>query len=197
MRAISADRRTQLLTHLRQIGRTRKERAKLDALLRPVKTRAPRKASPHLDHYVSRLFASVSQHTGFADPFLISKWNEIVGHDLADLCWPGKVRRPHHATDRGTLEIIAIDGPTATRLTYEQEYILEALSRHVGPGVISTLRVIQSGRQATSPQTTSRLPSESATQTEPDAPKSDANGEPQKSAFTDIIAQYRRENPDF
>jgi len=74
------------------------------------------------------------------EPSLAARWQEIVGPEIAKICWPSRLLPDgqHHS-----LELIARNGAAATKLNYEAPAILNAVARILGPGTVSRLLIRQ------------------------------------------------------
>ena len=107
------------------------------------RTRPVRKAPPSIKRFSGSVFARLAQQTRYMEPALARRWSELVGSDIAQIARPGRLLSDG---PRGkTLEIIACDGSAATRLNYERSHILSAISRVLGPGTVTGIKILQQG----------------------------------------------------
>lgn len=113
-----------------------------------VTTRPQRQPPPHLNTFVSGIFADVAAKTRFAEPALIQRWTEIVGAEAAALGRPGRVLG---GTRGATLEVIAADSAAAARLHFEAESLRQRLNQFLGPNRIGRIHVRQSGAPEAAP----------------------------------------------
>ncbi len=117
------------------------------------RSRPVRKAPPRLQRFSSRVLTSLARQTRFMDPALGQRWSEIVGEEIAMLCWPGRLSpgRQHR-----TLEVITPNGATATKLTYQTEQILSAVNKIMGPRAVTHISIKQNSKTRQDSETTSR-----------------------------------------
>lgn len=113
-----------------------------------VVTRPQRPPPPHLNRYVSSLFADIAARTRFAEPALLERWTEIAGPELAALGRPGRLLG---GTRRATLEIIALNGAAAARLQFEAESLRRRVNQFLGPDRVGQITVRQSGTAEAAP----------------------------------------------
>ena len=87
---------------------------------------------------------------GFAYGDVLSRWEEIVGADLAGFTSPARVRWPRRrdgdaARGRkagGTL-IIRVDGPSAIEVQHSAPQIMERINGYYGYGAIADIKIVQ------------------------------------------------------
>jgi hypothetical protein len=105
---------------------------------------------------------------GFASTELVTRWAEIVGHEIADHSQPEKIQwtRPVEGRmpDPGTL-VLRVEGPTAVEIQHLSGVVLERVNRFFGWQAVGALRLRQAplGRKARTaapapdPETTARI----------------------------------------
>jgi hypothetical protein len=83
---------------------------------------------------------------GFAATELVTRWNEIVGPEIAAHCEPEKIQwpRPYENEDQqpGTL-VLRVEGPTAIEIQHLSKIILERVNRFFGWQAVTELRLRQ------------------------------------------------------
>lgn len=113
-----------------------------------IKTRPQRPPPPHLNKYVSNLFANIASRTKFAEPGLLQRWSDIVGPELASLGRPGRILG---GTRGATLELVAQNGAAAARLQFESESIRRRVNQVLGPDRIGQIQLRQAGAPDAAP----------------------------------------------
>ena len=113
-----------------------------------MRTRGPRKAAPPLRHYSSSVLRTLARTTRFMDPALADRWTEIVGEEIASLCWPGRLSPGSSAR---SLEVMTRSGAEATRLALFQDDIITRVNRVLGPGTVARLTIRQSAQRNAAP----------------------------------------------
>lgn len=104
------------------------------------KTKPARRASPHVRYFSSRIIRTLSTKTRYVDPTLAAKWGQILDHDIASLCRPGKLSGKQG--DR-TLEVIVRHGAAATKIHMQSDEIIRQVNRILGPGSVRRILVTQ------------------------------------------------------
>ncbi len=162
------------------------------------RTRAVRKAAPSIRRFSGQVFAKLAQQTRYMEPALASRWSELVGTHIADICRPGRILStgPHQgAGQRGkTLEIITRDGTAATQLHYEKARILKGISKVLGPGTVTELKIQQFGTPETKTATllTSEIttPGQHNNQNNPFHNSIEETGDRAPSPLEDVLREY-------
>lgn len=90
---------------------------------------------------VSKLTRKVLGKYGFSYGGLITEWETIVGHDLAESCIPEKLTFPSNKRDSGVLRLRA-DGGAALELQHLEPQILERINSYFGYKAVSRLQLI-------------------------------------------------------
>lgn len=109
------------------------------------RTRPVRKSPPRLKRYTDSVFTSLAKQTRYMEPALASRWQEIVGPEIAAICWPARVLSDGQ---HRLLEVVVKNGAVATRVNYEAPTILKAVAKVLGPGVVNRILVKQHGQRA-------------------------------------------------
>lgn len=109
----------------------------------PRRTRPRRAAAPKLSRFSAEVLAGLAKKTRYVDPALAEQWSRLAGETLAGLSRPGRLTG--HGRGR-TLEIHVPNGAAAAAAQMEIDGLLVRLGGHFGPGVVSRIAVIQSGR---------------------------------------------------
>jgi len=83
---------------------------------------------------------------GFAATELVTRWDEIVGPEIAAHCEPEKIQwpRPYGTEEQqpGTL-VLRVEGPTAIEIQHLSRIILERVNRFFGWQAVTELRLRQ------------------------------------------------------
>jgi hypothetical protein len=90
---------------------------------------------------VSKLTRKALGKYGFSYGGLITEWETIVGHDLAQSCTPEKLTFPSNKRDSGVLRLRA-DGGAALELQHLEPQILERINSYFGYRAVSRLQLV-------------------------------------------------------
>lgn len=112
---------------------------------KPPITRAVRRAPPPVRGFTARIVADLARSTGYAPPELVARWPEIAGEELQSISRPGRISGG--ATQR-TLEVHVTNGAAATRVNFLSGHLVERLGAFLGPGVVTHIKVLQTGGDA-------------------------------------------------
>ena len=105
-------------------------------------TRSARCAPPSVKGFTEKIVADLARTTGYAPPELVARWSEIAGDELQSICRPGRITS---GAAQRTLEVFVTNGAAATRVNFQSGLLLERLSAFLGPGVVTHLKVVQTG----------------------------------------------------
>lgn len=108
-------------------------------------TRPARNAAPQVSRFGAALLAGLAKKTKYVDPALADRWPLLAGEKLAALSRPGRLTG--HGSGK-TLEIHVPNGAAAAAAQMETDGLITRLGGHFGPGVVTRIAVIQSGRPA-------------------------------------------------
>jgi hypothetical protein len=97
-----------------------------------------------LDKHFRKLTETVFKKHGFAQGDVLSHWPQIVGHVLASISVPDRIRWPRGTEDKqgGTLHIKAQAG-RALDVQYAAAAIIEKVNQFLGFAAISAIKVTQ------------------------------------------------------
>jgi hypothetical protein len=114
------------------------ERAKMD---KPRRSRA-QPLSDLLRKTLNQAFAK----QGFASAELVTRWQEIVGADIAAHSEPERIQWPrpfgNDMPEPGTL-VLRVEGPTAIEIQHQAKVLLERVNRFFGWQAVGDLRLRQ------------------------------------------------------
>ncbi len=90
------------------------------------------------------------------DPALAERWPALAGEKVAALCRPGRMtgRAPGK-----TLELYVANGAAAAAVQMEIDGLIARLNAYLGPGALSRVTVIQTGRDPAPAPRQAALPS--------------------------------------
>jgi len=95
---------------------------------------------------VPKIIGETFARQGFASAELVTRWNEIVGADIAALCEPIKIQwsRPPEGEERepGTL-VLRVQGPAAIEIQHLGDVICERVNRFLGWRAVARLALRQ------------------------------------------------------
>jgi hypothetical protein len=100
-----------------------------------------------LNKYFREITRAAFARHGFAQAEVIINWGDIVGHDLAEVSAPERIRWPRGSGEEaqksgGTLVIRAAPG-RALELQYEASRIIGRVNSFFGYGAIGQIKVMQ------------------------------------------------------
>lgn len=109
-----------------------------------------------LSKYFREITRAAFARHGFAQADVITNWADIVGHDLAEVSAPDRIRWPRGAGEEaqksgGTLVIRAAPG-RALELQYEASRIIGRVNSFFGYGAIGRIKVTQAQDLAAHPR---------------------------------------------
>ena len=111
-------------------------------------TRPARSSAPAIARASAGVFRDLAQRTKFMDPALAERWPQLAGEKLAALCRPGRL------TGRGlgrTLELYVPHGAAAAAAEMERDGLIARLNAYLGPGSVSRIAIIQTGKAPKAP----------------------------------------------
>jgi hypothetical protein len=100
-----------------------------------------------LNKYFREITRAAFARHGFAQAEVITNWGDIVGHDLAEVSAPERIKWPRGSGEEaqksgGTLVIRAAPG-RALELQYEASCIIGRVNSFFGYGAIGQIKVMQ------------------------------------------------------
>ena len=91
---------------------------------------------------------------------LMTHWPYIVGRMEAEWSLPERLSFPSGQHTGGELVICVASGSVATLLQYKTPLMIEAINRHIGPGVVTSVRLRQGALPPVQPpRARNRIPS--------------------------------------
>lgn len=122
-------------------------------------TRAPIPAPPSIARATAAIFRNLAKRTKYVDPALAERWPQIAGEKLDGLCRPGRLTGRAGKQGGGrTLELYVPNGAAAAVVDMERDGLLSRLNAYLGPGAVTRISVIQTGRAASASSTGSEAP---------------------------------------
>lgn len=120
------------------------EKVKQSSMKRRVYNRNHRRKS--ITRPVGELIPALTRRAlgryGFGQVNLITDWENIVGHNLAQFCRPLKIIFPRGKRMAGTLHI-QVMGPMALELQHMQPMLIDRINAYFGYGAIAAIRLKQ------------------------------------------------------
>jgi hypothetical protein len=115
--------------------------------IRPAPMSKPSRSFPRpLSELLSATLSDVLRAQGFASTEIISRWNDIVGSEIAGHCEPLKINWPRAATDDkpepATL-VLRVEGPAALEIQHLSAVIIERVNRFFGWQAIGRIAIRQ------------------------------------------------------
>src|SRR6188768_1804603 len=109
-----------------------------------------------LSELLTATLSDVLKAQGFASTEIISRWNDIVGPEIAGHSEPVKINWPRAATDEksepATL-VLRVEGPAALEIQHLSAVILERVNRFFGWQAIGRLALRQAPLHRLKPKT--------------------------------------------
>lgn len=93
----------------------------------------------------------ISSQNGFAYPRVLTDWDKIVGHDIAGMCSPVRIRFGKGYNVGATLVIYA-NGAIAQEIEYRKVQIIDKINTYYGYQAIHKISLTQTANHATSKQ---------------------------------------------
>lgn len=90
---------------------------------------------------VGDLSKSVLGKRGFAEAGLVTGWENIVGAELAESCWPDRLSFPAGRRDGATLRI-RVSGGLSLELQHMEPQLLERINGHFGYRAVERIAII-------------------------------------------------------
>lgn len=87
---------------------------------------------------VEPLARSSIKSYGSSATYILTNWNEIVGPELSDICYPEKIFFPRSQKTDGTLTIVVENGHS-TKITYMIPALIERISTFCGYKAVSKI----------------------------------------------------------
>ncbi|WP_375201184.1 DciA family protein [Hyphococcus sp.] len=113
------------------------------------RTRPIRSAAPAIARASAGVFRKLAQQTKFMDPALAERWPQLAGEKLAALCRPGRLTGRGPGGGGRTLELFVPNGAAAAAVDMERDGLIARLNTYLGPGSVSRIAVIQTGKAVT------------------------------------------------
>jgi hypothetical protein len=114
-----------------------------------------------LRELLGKLVGNAFARQGFASAELVTRWDDIVGHEIAahsepiKLQWPRGVHREHadgEDSEAGTL-VLRVEGPAAIEIQHLAALICERVNRFLGWRAVGRLALRQAPLRRRQPQT--------------------------------------------
>lgn len=96
-----------------------------------------------LSRNISPLTRSLFGKKGFVEIDILTNWDKIVGHELADYTFPEKIDFKREQKNNGTLHLQVPTGAFALEIQHREKYIIEKINAYFGYNAVSNIRILQ------------------------------------------------------
>lgn len=111
---------------------------------------APRRKGRQFRHAADTLrkrFGAAAARRGFAEPEVLTRWDEVIGTHLASFCQPVKISYGRSQGFGATLYVEALGG-RAPEIEHQAPQILERINQFYGYRAVSRLKITQAAELA-------------------------------------------------
>ena len=84
---------------------------------------------------------------GFSNLKIVSDWKEIVGSNLASICYPEKIMFPPHKKSGGTLHLKVFNPSFSLELQSMESRIIEKIATYFGYQAIARIKISVASRK--------------------------------------------------